>query len=250
MYLCNEFQDKQRDMESKNHLTVKEWADEDKPREKMLTHGKKGLSNAELIAILLRSGVPGKTAIDVAKEVLDLTGNKLTALSQLDHRRLASIKGIGTAKATTLLAALELGWRMQSEINTDKELIIKDSTSLFNYMLPLMVDLDHEEFWAVYLSTRNKVIARQHIATGGQTSAMVDPRIIFRGALEHKAVSVALLHNHPSGGLRPSNEDRRLTQQLVEAGKLLEIRVSDHLIIALGGNGKADFFSFRDNGLL
>ena len=237
-------------MENKNSLTVKEWANEDKPREKMLLRGKKELSNAELIAILLRSGVQGKTAVDVAMEVLGIADNKLTTLSQLDHRRLARIKGLGTAKTTTLMAALELGWRMQGEINTDKELIINDSTSLFNYMSPLLVNLDHEEFWAVFLSVRNKVIERQRIALGGQTSLQVDPRIIFRAALECKAVSIAVLHNHPSGGLQPSSADRKLTQQLAEAGKLLQINVSEHLIVALGPNGKADYYSFHDNGLL
>ena len=250
MYLCNEIEEIQSDMEEKNHLTVKEWSNEDKPREKMMLHGKKELSNAELIAILLRSGIPGKTAVDVAKETLALTGNRLTSLSQLDYKRLANIKGVGTAKAATLMAALELGWRMQSEFNDAKELILNDSTAIFNYMSSLLVDLDHEEFWAVYLSVRNKVIARQRIALGGQTDTTVDPRIVFRGALECKAVKVALLHNHPSGGLHPSHDDRRLTKQLVDAGKLLQINVTDHLIIALTPAGKADYYSFHDNGLL
>ncbi len=237
-------------MEEKKSLTVKDWAEEDKPREKMLLHGKKELSNAELIAILLRSGVPGKTAVDVAKEVLGLAGNRLTALSQLDYRRLAALKGLGPAKATTLLAALELGWRMQGEIADTKELILTDSKALYNYMLPVVADLDHEEFWAVYLSIRNKVLARQRIAVGGQTDTTVDPRVLFRGALECKAVRVALLHNHPSGTLRPSTADRKLTQQLAEAGRMLQITVSEHLIIAIGPDGQPDYYSFHDNGLV
>ena len=250
MYLCTKIEELQQDMEEKNYLTVKEWADEDRPREKMLLRGKKELSNAELIAILLRSGVPGKTAVDVAKEVLSMTDNKLTALSQMDYSRLAAVKGLGTAKATTLLAALELGWRMQGEISTAKELIVNDSTSLFNYMSPLLVDLDHEEFWAVYLSNRNKVLARQRIAMGGQTETSVDARIIFRGALECKAVKVAVLHNHPSGSIRPSQEDRKLTRLLVEAGKLLNISITEHLIVAIGPDGHPDYYSFHDNGLI
>ena len=141
MYLCTEIIDIQRDMEEKKHLTVKEWANEDKPREKMILHGKKELTNAELIAILLRSGVTGKSAVDVAKDILYMAGNRLTTLSRLEYSQLASVKGLGTAKATTLLAALELGWRMQGEISDDKELVIKDSTGLFNYMKPLLVDL-------------------------------------------------------------------------------------------------------------
>jgi DNA repair protein RadC len=250
MYLCTEIVDIQQDMEEKKYLTVKDWANEDKPREKMLLRGKKELSNAELIAILLRSGLPGKSAVDVAKEVLNLTANKLTALSQLDYRRLANVKGLGQAKATTLLAALELGWRMQGEINDSKELIINDSSSLFDYMKPLLADLDHEEFWAVYLTNRNKVIARQRIASGGQTETSVDPRIVFRGALECKAVKIAVLHNHPSGSLTPSKNDKRLTERLYEGGRLLEISVTEHIIVAIGPNGRPDYYSFHDNGLL
>jgi len=250
MYLCTEIVEIQNDMEEKKYLTVKEWADEDKPREKMLLHGKKELTNAELLAILLRSGTTGKTVIDVAKEVLAVTDNRLTALSQLDYRRLARIKGVGNAKAVTLLAALELGWRMQGEISDAKEVILNDSMAIFNYMSSLMVDLDHEEFWAIYLSIRNKVIARQRIALGGQTETYVDPRIVFRGALECKAVNVVVLHNHPSGGLHPSVHDRHITKQLVEGGKLLNINIKDHIIIALSPNGRADYYSFHDNGLL
>lgn len=250
MYLCSENIDKQEDMNEKKSLTVKEWADEDRPREKMLLHGKKELSNAELIAILLRSGLPGKTAVDVAKEVLNMAGNRLTALSQFDYGRMAAVKGVGQAKATTLLAALELGWRMQGEISPSNELIVRDSNSLFNYMSPLLADLDHEEFWAVYLSNRNKVLARQRIASGGQTETMADPRIVFRGALECKAVKVMVLHNHPSGSLRPSGDDRRLTQRLKEAGDLMQIAVVEHLIIAIGPDGRTDYYSFHDEGLL
>lgn len=250
MYLCSKIQDIQKDMENKKCLTVKEWANDDKPREKMLLYGKKGLSNTELIAILLRSGLPGKTAVDVAKEILSTADNKLTTLSRLDYSHLAHIKGLGTAKVTTLMAALELGWRMQGEISDSNELILNDSTSIFNYMAPLMVDLDHEEFWVVYMSIRNKVITRQRIAVGGQTETPVDIRIIFRKALENKAVHIALLHNHPSGGLHPSSIDCKLTKQLAEAGNLLQIKVTEHIIIALGATGKADYYSFHDNGLL
>lgn len=250
MYLCSEIIDIQKDMGEKKHLTVKEWANDDKPREKMLLLGKKELSNAELIAILLRSGIQGKTAVDVAKEILGNVDHKLTTLSRMDYSQLANIKGLGTAKATTLMAALELGWRMQGEISTANELILNDSKAIFNYMSPKLVDLDHEEFWVVYLSVRNKVIARQRIGMGGQTETVVDPRIIFRGALECKAVKIVVLHNHPSGGMQPSLADRRLTKQLADAGKLLEINLSDHIIIALTASGKADYYSFHDNGLL
>ena len=184
MYLCTKILEKQRDMNEYFSLTLKEWADEDKPREKMLSKGKKELTNAELIAILLRSGLQGKSAVGMAKEVLTLSGNSLTTLSQMEPRQLSSIKGLGAAKATTLMAALELGWRMQGEILKNKELIINSSTDLFNYMTPLLADLDHEEFWAIYLSHRNKVLGRQRISMGGQTNVSVDMRIIFNGAIE------------------------------------------------------------------
>ena len=235
-------------MNGKKKLTVKDWSDEDKPREKMVIFGKKTLSTAELIAILIRSGLPGKSAVDVAKEILQLTGGSLTALSQLEHKQLADIKGLGLAKAATLLAALELGWRMQGEISTEKEVIINDSSTLFADMMPRLADLDHEEFWAVYLSNRRKVIVRQRIAMGGQTDTPVDIRILFRGALDNKAVQLAILHNHPSGNLRPSREDRVLTARIAEAGNILGIKLIEHIIIAIGANQKPDYYSFHDNG--
>lgn len=237
-------------MNEKKSLTVKDWADEDQPREKLLSRGKKELSNAELIAILLRTGVQGKNVVEVAKEVLSVADNSLTTLSRMETRNLYAIQGLAKAKVATLMAALELGWRMQGEIVKDNELIISDSTALFHYMLPLIVDLDHEEFWAIYLNNRNKVIGRQRIAAGGQTSTSVDLRILFRGALECKAVSLMVTHNHPSGSLKPSPEDRRLTQQIKEAGNLLQIRLLDHIIISIPQTGQAAYYSFRDNGLI
>lgn len=250
MYFCTKFLEYQQDMNEKKYISVKEWAEEDQPREKLIARGKKQLTNAELIAILLRTGVTGQSVVDLAKEVLTTAGNSLTTLSRLEFSQLNSIKGMATAKCATLMAALELGWRMQGEIDNNKELIIKDSNDLFRYMSPLIVDLDHEEFWAVYLSNRNKVIGRQRIAVGGQTEAIVDPRIVFRGALECKAVKLMVVHNHPSGSLKPSNEDRKLTQSLAEAGNLLEIKLIDHLVIAITASGHADYYSFKDNGLI
>lgn len=237
-------------MNEKKYISVKEWAEDDQPREKMIAHGKKQLSNAELVAILLRTGVKGQSVVDLAKEVLATTGNSLTALSRIELRQLNAIKGMANAKSATLMAALELGWRMQGELDSGKELVIKTSDDLFRYMSPLVVDLDCEEFWAVYLSNRNKVLGRQRIAMGGLTETSVDPRIIFRGALECKAVKLMVVHNHPSGSLKPSSEDRRLTQRLAEAGNLLQIKLLEHLIIALSANGKADYYSFNDNGLI
>ena len=250
MYLCSKILELQQDMNDNFSLTLKDWADEDKPREKMLSKGKKELTNAELLAILLRSGLPGKSVVEIAKEVLTRSKNSLTALSQMEFNQLSTIKGVGAAKATTLMAALELGWRMQGEIANDKELVISDSRTLFNYMAPLLADLDHEEFWAIFLSTRGKVLGRQRISLGGQTHTQVDPRILFRNALECKAVSLMVAHNHPSGTIRASHEDKRLTRRLSEAGSLLEIKLLEHIIIGINPSGQADYFSFHDNGLL
>lgn len=250
MYFCTKFLEYQQDMNEKKYISVKEWAEEDQPREKLIAHGKKQLTNAELIAILLRTGVKGQSVVDLAKEVLSYADNSLTTLSRIDFKQLSTIKGMANAKCATLMAALELGWRMQGEINNGKELIINNSEDLFHYMSPKVADLDREEFWAVYLSNRNKVIARQRIAIGGQTETTADMRIIFRGAIECKAVKLMVIHNHPSGSLKPSNEDKSLTRQLSEAGKLLQIKLLDHLIIAITQNGKADYYSFNDNGLI
>ena len=250
MYLCTKIVERQQDMDEKKSLTLKDWADEDKPREKLLEKGKKALTNAELIAILLRSGLQGKSAVEMAKEVLQTSGNSLTTLSKMEFSQLSNIKGMGAAKATTLMAALELGWRMQGEISDSKELIINDSTDLFNYMARMLADLDHEEFWAIYLSNRNKVLGRQRISMGGQTTTPVDVRIMFRGALECKSVNLMVCHNHPSGSLLPSREDKVLTKRISEAGKLIDINLIEHLIIAISPSGKPDYFSFRDNGYL
>lgn len=250
MYLCTKIIELQQDMNENFSLTLKEWADEDKPREKMLSKGKKELTNAELIAILLRSGLQGKSAVDVAKEVLTMADNSLVNLSLLDFNQLSSIKGLGPAKATTLMATLELGRRMHGEIGKNKELIINTSDDLFNYMSPLIADLDHEEFWAVFLSNRGKVLGRQRISMGGQTATPVDLRILFRNALENKAVSLMVAHNHPSGSFKPSHEDKILTQRIYEGGKILEIKLLDHIIIAIGPTNKTDYYSFHEEGLL
>lgn len=237
-------------MNQKKSLTVKDWDDADKPREKLLTLGKKTLTNAELIAILLRTGVKGNSVVDMAKEVLATADNRLTTLSRLDATQLTAINGMAKAKAATLMAALELGWRMQGEFCEDNVLILNDSNALFNYMSPLVADIDHEEFWAIYLNNAKKVIGRQRIASGGQTSTAVDIRMVFRGALDCKAVALMVVHNHPSGSLRPSPEDKHLTQQLSEAGKLLQIKLYEHLIIGLSPTGQVSYYSFHDEGHL
>ena len=237
-------------MSEKKNLSVKEWDEADQPREKLIANGKKQLSNAELIAILLRTGVREQSVVELSKDVLAMAGNSLTDLSRADYKQLSSINGMGLAKCTTLMAALELGWRMQSEISNARDFIVKDSTTLFNYISSKIVDLDHEEFWAVYLNARGKVLGCQRISSGGITETSVDPRIIFRGALEAKAVSFMVAHNHPSGRLVASREDRELTHRLAEAGKMLQIKLLEHIIIAIAPDGKPDYFSFHDEGLI
>ena len=154
------------------------------------------------------------------------------------------------AKAATLMAALELGWRMHSEAGNNTENIITDSKSLYNYMLPTLADLDHEEFWAVFMNNRNKVLGRQRISVGGQTDTGVDARILFRAALDAKATTIAVAHNHPSGTLKPSVSDRNLTRRLNEAGNLLGIKLAEHIIVAIGPKGVPDYYSFHDEGML
>lgn len=237
-------------MDSKKTLTVKDWADEDKPRERLLSQGKKQLTDAELLAILMRTGVPGKSVVELAKEILASTDNSLVTLSRLDYSQLCRFKGMAGAKAATLMAALELGWRMHSEAGNSPDNIIADSKSLFNYMLPTLADLDHEEFWAVFMNNRNKVLGRQRISVGGQTDTGVDARILFRAALEAKATVVAAAHNHPSGTLKPSTNDCILTKRLVDAGNLLGIKLTEHIIVAIGPNGVPDYYSFHDEGLV
>lgn len=232
-------------------LPISQWAEEDKPREKMIMKGKKNLTNRELLAILLRTGIPGMSAIDLAQSILQLTQGSLTDLARLEVSELQrNFKGIGQAKAVTILAALELGNRMLSEHKDKKEEIITNSQELFKCIAPSLIDLPHEEFWAVYLNQRNKVSWKQRISSGGFTNTAVDLRIIFGAALEHRAVAIAVAHNHPSGALRPSTQDKELTRHIADAGKILNIKLIEHIIVGVTPEGKSDYFSFAENGLL
>ena len=236
---------------SLRNIPITKWAEEDRPREKMLANGKKSLSDSELIAILLRTGIPGASAIDLAKLILQQTNNCLTELARMEVGDLQRLtKGLGKAKAVTVLAALELGNRMLSEEKEHQEDIIKNSEDLFHFIAPRIMDLPHEEFWAIYLNQRNKVTWKQRIALGGITQTTVDLRIIFRAALEHNAVALAVAHNHPSGNLQPSAADKELTRRIVEAGKVLQVKLLDHVIVGITPNGKPDYYSFTESGLL
>jgi DNA repair protein RadC len=225
-------------------LSIPQWAKADRPRERMLAHGPKALSDAELVAILLRSGTPTESALDLSKRILHEAGNDLHRLAGLSARDLMKMKGVGEAKALGVLAALELGTRRRSLEPMERERIA-GSAQVHAMMRPLLEDLTHEEFWLVLLDRGLRVLDKCRVSQGGMHGTVADPKIIFRIALERKASALVLCHNHPSGQLRPSEEDLQLTRKLREAGTVLDILVADHVIIALGG-----FYSFADNGLL
>ena len=227
-----------------NKITIKAWAEEDRPREKLLAQGRRVLSDAELIAILIGSGSTTESAVDLSKRILHACQNDLNSLAKLSVQDLSKFKGIGEAKAISIIAALELGRRRKEVelINLDK---ISSSKDIFNLLSPYFVDLLHEEFWIILLSRANKVLQKVLISKGGQAGTIADPKIIFKAALEGNAANIILAHNHPSGNLKPSQADIQLTKKLQEAGKLLDLQVFDHLIFTERG-----YFSFADEGLL
>ena len=222
--------------------SIKEWAHDDRPREKMISKGKAALSDSELLAILLRTGKAGQSAVDLARAILDKVDNNLINLSNLTLKELKGFKGIGEAKAITIMAALELGKRRRAaEANLPKE--VKDSRDTFERFLPYIDDLKQEHFLVMYLDQSNHALKVECISNGGTTNVIADPKIIFKNALNIGATCIVLGHNHPSGNPRPSEDDRLLTKKLVAAGKLLDIAVIDHIII-----GNERYYSFRDYG--
>jgi DNA repair protein RadC len=222
--------------------SIKEWAADDQPREKMMAKGKKALSNAELLAILLRTGDIGTSAVELSRSILDSVGNDLIALSNLTLDDLMQHKGIGEAKAITIIAALELGKRRRgAEANLPTE--VKDSKDSFERFLPYIDDMRQEHFLVLYLNQSNHALKVECLSNGGTTNVIADPKLIFKNALNLGATCLVLGHNHPSGNPRPSEDDRQLTKKLVAAGKLLDITVIDHIII-----GNERYYSFRDHG--
>ena len=222
--------------------SIKEWAPDDQPREKMMAKGKAALSNAELLAILLRTGKEGQSAVDVARSLLDSADNDLITLSNLGLDDLMQHKGIGEAKAITIMAALELGKRRRgAEANLPSE--VKDSKDSYERFLPFIDDIRQEHFLVMYLNQSNHALKVECISNGGTTHVIADPKIIFKNALNLNATCIILGHNHPSGNPRPSEDDRQLTKKLVAAGKLLDITIIDHIII-----GNERYYSFRDHG--
>ena len=224
--------------------SIKHWATDDRPREKLRNKGPESLSHSELIAILLQNGTRQKSAVELAKEILHLGRNNLSELGRLSIKELMKIKGIGEAKAITIAAALELGRRRQANEILDKP-IITDSGSIARYLQALLKDHDREVFMVMFLNRANKINHTEIISRGGITGTVADPRVILKRALEEDAVSIVLCHNHPSGSLKPSRADEALTQKIKEAARYFDIRVADHVIVS-----EAGFFSFADQGLL
>jgi len=237
-------------MNEKYSNPVTEWAEEDKPREKLLNQGKKNVTDAELIAILLGSGSPGENVVELAKRMLKKADNNLNTLRNFGISDLQQFHGVGEAKAITITAALELGYRLITHQSDSKNNIVSCSKDIFEYIAPTLIDLPYEEFWVVFLNVRNKIIGKRNISSGGNTETSVDIRKIFQLALEYKAVSIAVAHNHPSGSVSPSSKDKTLTKQIFEAGKLLRIQLLEHLVVGIDDSGDTTYFSFYDNGLI
>lgn len=223
-------------------LTINHWAEEDRPREKMLLHGASVLSNAELLAILIGSGNTEDSAVELMRKVLNDYHNHLNELGKTTVDELCHYKGIGVAKAVTILAASELGKRRKEE-EQEERIVILSSRDIYRYFYPLMCDLPVEECWLLLLNQSSKAIERVRVSAGGLASTAVDVRCILREALLKRATSIALCHNHPSGSIRPSKEDDYLTDQLSRASQIMNIRLIDHVILTDG-----EYYSYADEG--
>ncbi len=229
---------------SHKHLTIKAWAEDDRPREKLITKGKQSLSDAELLAILLASGNKNETAVQLAQRILNSNQNSINQLAKLQLNDLKKYKGVGEAKAVTIAAALEIGRRRLDETMVDK-VKITSSKQAYDVIKSKLSDLPHEEFWVIFMNRNNTVIKTECISKGGVSGTVVDVRLILKPAIECLASGIILAHNHPSGNLKASNEDIHLTKKVKEAVKLLDMIIQDHLII-----GDQAYFSFADEGVL
>ncbi|MBU8893195.1 MAG: DNA repair protein RadC [Bacteroidales bacterium] len=231
-------------MEEYSNLTIKDWAVEDRPREKLIKKGMQSLSDAEIVAILIGSGTKNESAVELSKKVLKSANNNLNELGKQNIQDLTKMKGIGDAKAITILAALELGKRRKiSDVITKKK--ITQSKDIFELFQPILGDLPHEEFWILLLNRSNKIIEKFKISQGGVSGTVIDVKIILKQAIEKLASSVILCHNHPSGNRNPSSADDSITNKLKNGAKLLDIQILDHVIIA-----DMEYFSYADEGKL
>lgn len=225
-------------------MKINEWAKEDRPREKMERLGAEALSNAELLAILIGSGTPNESAVELMQKVLSQSNNNLNTLGKKSIKELMAFKGVGPAKAITILAACELGKRRQQEL-AEERLCLDSSQGIYQLMRPTLQDLDAEEAWLLLLNQQCKLIKKMRLSHGGLTQTMVDVRILVREALLANATLIVLCHNHPSGSLHPSREDDHLTERVKKACDLMSLHFIDHLIITDGA-----YYSYRDEGRL
>lgn len=228
------------------YLPMKSWAEDERPRERLMQKGVAVLSLNELFAILLRSGVDGESALDLARRILADNNNDLNELARRSVKELVNkYKGVGVAKAAAIVAAMEIGRRRKPE-NQDACPVVRFSKDAYHYIRPFIVDLDHEEFWVIYLTQSNRIKGCDCLSSGGIDATVVDVRMLFRNALEMKATNIIIAHNHPGGGrLTPSAHDESTTQKVFKAGKLLDIKLFDHIIV-----GSTGYYSFADEGRL
>lgn len=225
-------------------LIIREWSEADRPREKLLVQGRRALTDAELMAVLIGSGSRKETAVELCRRILADAKNNLNNISKLEVQELCRYRGIGVAKAISIIAALELG-RRRKEMEPETASILNSSKKVYDYFRPYMQDLPHEEFWTLYLNTACKILDKKLIGRGGNDSTPVDIRLILRYALQFQANSMILIHNHPSGTRRASEADKQVTRRIVTAAEIMDIRVNDHIIFT-----DTSYMSFRDEGLL
>ena len=230
--------------EKQTSFSIKNWSQDDQPREKLRDKGKLTLSDAELVAILIGSGNRNESAVDLCKRILASVDNNLNALGKVSLKHLMEFNGIGEAKAITITAALELGRRRKFEDEVKQEKITS-SRDVYDIMQPVLGELSHEEFWVIYLNNSNKVLQKQQLSKGGITGTLVDVRLVLKQALEVGATALILCHNHPSGTLKASEADKKITQKLKTAGLSLDIKVLDHIIVT-----EKAYFSFADETIL
>ena len=227
-----------------NSFPITNWSEDDRPREKLMLKGKAALSDAELIAILIGSGSQNQSAVELSKRILSSVDNNLNALGKLSLAQLTSFKGIGEAKAISILAAMDLGRRRRGEEAAELKQITS-SKMIFDIMQPIIGELPHEEFWIIYINNSNRVLSKSQLSKGGITATLVDVRLIFKNALEIGATGIVLSHNHPSGSLKASEADIKITKKIKLAAESLDISILDHVIV-----GEHGYFSFVDEGIL
>lgn len=225
-------------------MSIKFLAEDDRPREKFLLKGKNSLSDAELLAIIMGSGNRQESAVELGRKILNSVGNNWHNLSLLQISDLMKFKGIGEAKGISIAVALEIGRRRAAQ-EVPEKVQITNSKEIFKILHPYLSDLQTEEFWVIYLNQNNRILGKGKLSSGGINQSVVDVRVLFKTALEHFATSIIISHNHPSGNLKPSSEDLKITRQIAEAGKILNIQLLDHLIIA-----QNSYLSFADEDLL